>query len=205
MVTSSWVYNSYWFYENDKKSYKKLFDADKNTFCIYESELLEYVKYSDDKNVYFFPINSERTKVEMDVNNIKTMNMWNYFHDTKNYFFNEWINGINKIGAYSSHDKIKYLDYEVIIINNILYYKWNNQLNLNINIEKITNHKDWYLISDNKVFLRSYILQEIEWADWQTFRYIEDDLGSYYEDKNNIYKIYYWPWNFGIDEIIKKD
>lgn len=197
-LADDWIYYNLW------NNLKKLFNADIDSLQKYSWDIITRWAYYDDTHVFFFPMNWEWKQTEMNVKKINKIEKSNYFHDENRYFFDFWVHAIIKLWIYRNNkDTIKYLQNDLIIINDKIFYKWKNQSELKIDADNIVINQEFSsFTSDNRLFFFNYYkLTELEWVDLVTFKKIEE---AKYEDKNNVYKIIHWHYWFEIEIEAKK-
>lgn len=169
--------------------------------------------YADKNALYYFPVNGEWERIELDVKSISKTGR-NYFYASNALYYN-WLplSDIIKV----TEDLIwiwRYLDDDTLITSHPetgkseFYYRW--ILDLSIDANKLEHDTVNYFESKGQLSLINYPffvswytvympdtfeLHKIEWVDLKTFR---KNGWFWYQDKNNFYRFVYWHYGFEI-------
>lgn len=182
--------------------------ADTATFKPYAKAKMFFGKggqyvYEDKDALYFFPMNDEWRRIEIDHKNLKKIQT-NYFTDEKNiYFASLPFSGIKKI--WPRNRPYSFLD-DIFIYDNKVYYRWalevwlNGKRLLRDTQKKFGTQTPQYLIYGSIIYIDQWFsLIKLRGVHIPTFRIIPE----WYEDKNQIYKRI--DGHYGFDfEIMKK-
>ena len=174
-------------------------DVDFDTFNFYDWDIRSITEF-DKNNVYFFPVNWETSKLKMNVNNIQKISNSKYFYDGEDLFFDRGVDWIEKLDILIENlDETQYLWMDLLVVKDVLFYKWINQAELWIKIDEIKiNEDDYYFITNDRLFFANYSeLTEIEWVDLDSFKKVD---GNSYEDKNYTYEIVSEHYGFHIEK-----
>ena len=182
----------------DKETFGK-FDRAKELFW----ENWQYV-YSDKNALYFFPVNGEWNRLELDTKNLKAIWGW-YFNDGKSIFFASFpVIGIRKI---ETTKNCRVLHEWVLICGSKVYYNWllENWINgIKLSKDTLKKFKSWtpeYLVYGSTIFMpQGFSLLRLRGVDIWTFHKNE----TWYEDKRRIYTQTDWHYGFDFEITNKK-
>lgn len=181
----------------DRETFGKFYQA-KSIFW----EEGQYV-YSDKNALYFFPVNDEWRRVEIDHKNLKKI--WSdYYTDSKNIYYAQFpINGISKIWVGNKPYSFlgNTLIYDGIVYSRSTPLQWivGKKL-IRDTKKKFGSETPGYLIYGSTVFIdQGFSFIKLRWVDIPTFRKTD----AWFEDKNKFFKKIEGHYGFDF-EITKK-